>query len=267
MSTPASRYDDSYLCTQHMIHATVFRPEPAEVFIGGQLAAKLTDFCTCGLGHISPIAEGASEVLIRDLPAARLGVKTADGGVVIGGEPTVLVGSESFALPACMTIEGEPGFQALVLKKMFLISSTPSGRALLASVAEAGAHGRKVTICQGNGDSHAETVPRLQEPRPLHGGSSLNDPRAADGTGTDAKVYFDPGASDAKLFHETMHANDIMRGTLDERVCDNPGGAEDKVPCFERKAIGASPYDDQKKYPFSEKTYRAERGYDKRDVY
>jgi len=264
MSSPASRYTDGYLCTQHMIHSEIARPDPPEVFIGGQIAAKLSDFCTCGLGHISPIAEGASEVLVRGMPAARIGVKSLDGGVVIWGEPTVLIGSSTFALPSCITIVGDPGFQSKVLQDMVLIASTKSGKLLLAQIADAGAKGRKVTICQTSGRSHTDTDPRLEKERQLPGGGvTYNDPRSTDGTGTDAKIYYNPAAGDATLFHETVHANDITHGTADEHVCDNPGGDTLTKTCLcgERKAVGLPPYDDPNKYPFSENKYREERGY------
>lgn len=280
MSAPASRYTDAYLCTVHMIHDQVGRPDRPEVFIGGQLAVKLSDLCTCGLGHSSPIAEGASEVLVRGLPAARMGVKSLDGGVIIWGEPTVLIGSGTFALPACISIEGPPDYQAKVLRDLYKIGSTKQGQALFASLA---ASGHKVRIHKGDHPSDTLTDPAL----PKEAGDR-NLPQAYDGTGIDSQIEYDPDkwdherekfrtpdkSRDPTLFHELVHADDMAYGRLDRGTCDNPGGVkgappfgEDPCRCGERDATGLPTPAHPNGRSYSENQYRKERNYKERDYW
>ena len=61
------------------------------VLIGGIPAARVTDLAVCA-GGPDVIAMGAFTVLIGGLPAARMGDMTAHGGVIVQGEPTVMIG-------------------------------------------------------------------------------------------------------------------------------------------------------------------------------
>jgi uncharacterized Zn-binding protein involved in type VI secretion len=54
-------------------------------------AARVSDEATC-VGPIDMIVMGSLTVLIGKLPAARIGDETVHGGVIITGEPTVLIG-------------------------------------------------------------------------------------------------------------------------------------------------------------------------------
>lgn len=280
MSAPASRYTDAYLCTTHMIHHEVYRPDPPNVFIGGQLPVKLGDLCSCPLGHFSPIAEGASEVLIRGLPAARMGVKSLDGGVVLWGEQTVLIGSETFALPPCITIEGTFDYQAQVLRDLYKIGSTKQGQMLFASLA---ASGHKVRIHLGKESAVTYTDPKRDVPE----GDDFNLPDAYNNKGTDSQIEYNPwdveherkefrtpdGSRDPTLFHELVHADDMAHGRLDNSTCDNPGGLKGKGPPFdedpcksgERDATGLPTPAHPNGRPYSENQYRKERGYKERD--
>ncbi len=61
------------------------------VLIGGLPAARVSDQAIC-VGPIDEIIEGSTGVFIEGLPAARMGDKTAHGGTIVVGDPTVLIG-------------------------------------------------------------------------------------------------------------------------------------------------------------------------------
>jgi uncharacterized Zn-binding protein involved in type VI secretion len=273
MTIPAAREDHPYLCGADPVTGVIDSPDQRHVKIVGLRAARFSDACSCVLGHASPIAEGAAQVLIGGLPAARLGVKSLNGGHLLSGEPTVLIGGDLFALPPGIIIEGGPFFQAVVLKDLYKLGSTAAGKALFADLKE---EGRKWTIAPGPSPdgktySHTVTDPQLETPRDLDGDWSFkkphpttkDDPRSIDGTGIDAKTYYNPSQSeaDSHLLHEGVHASDINAGIADERPCPNPGGEEDHIPAGERKATGLPPYDDPDEYPFSQNKYNKEHGY------
>jgi uncharacterized Zn-binding protein involved in type VI secretion len=66
------------------------------VLIGGLPAARVTDKATC-VGLPDTIVMGSTSVFINGLPAARMGDQTAHGGVIVGGLPTVLIGTSGAA--------------------------------------------------------------------------------------------------------------------------------------------------------------------------
>lgn len=69
----------------------VIGPGAPTVLIGGIPAARVGDLVTC-VGPPDTIAKGSASVLICGQPAARLGDQTVHGGVIILGNPTVLIG-------------------------------------------------------------------------------------------------------------------------------------------------------------------------------
>lgn len=66
-------------------------PSVMNVLIGGQPAAVVGDMCTC-VGPPDTIVRGSGTVLISGRPAARIGDMTAHGGVIVMGNPTVIIG-------------------------------------------------------------------------------------------------------------------------------------------------------------------------------
>ncbi|MCK0149287.1 PAAR domain-containing protein [Marivita sp. S6314] len=61
------------------------------VLVGKLPAARaFMDLCTPAFPH--PIVKGSTSVLITNVPAARVTDSVACGGVIVKGEPTVLVG-------------------------------------------------------------------------------------------------------------------------------------------------------------------------------
>jgi uncharacterized Zn-binding protein involved in type VI secretion len=69
----------------------VVSPCAPTVLIGGLPAARVTDMLTC-CGPPDVIVQGSPTVLIGGLMAARLGDMTAHGGVIVVGDPAVLIG-------------------------------------------------------------------------------------------------------------------------------------------------------------------------------
>lgn len=66
-------------------------PGAVSVLIGGLPAAKVGDLALC-VGPPDAIIEGSKTVKVMGLPAARLGDKSAHGGTILAGLPTVLIG-------------------------------------------------------------------------------------------------------------------------------------------------------------------------------
>ncbi len=69
----------------------ILPPGGLTVLVGMMPAARATDMCVC-VGPPDVIALGSTKVLIKGLPAARMGDMTAHGGSIILGCPTVLIG-------------------------------------------------------------------------------------------------------------------------------------------------------------------------------
>jgi uncharacterized Zn-binding protein involved in type VI secretion len=97
MGQPAARINDMHVCPMmnpgpvpHVGGPILPAGEPT-VLIGGMPAARVGDMATC-TGPPDTIIAGSSTVLIGGMPAARLGDSTAHGGVIVAGEPTVLIG-------------------------------------------------------------------------------------------------------------------------------------------------------------------------------
>lgn len=66
-------------------------PGAPTVLIGGFPAAKVGDIAIC-VGPPDAIVKGSTTVQVLGLPAARLGDKTAHGGTIVAGFPTVMIG-------------------------------------------------------------------------------------------------------------------------------------------------------------------------------
>lgn len=96
---PAARLTDFHQCplitpgvppVPH-VGGPVSGPGAPTVLIGGLPAAKLGDLAVC-VGPPDAIIKGSSSVMIMGIPAARLGDKTAHGGTILMGCPTVMIG-------------------------------------------------------------------------------------------------------------------------------------------------------------------------------
>jgi uncharacterized Zn-binding protein involved in type VI secretion len=66
-------------------------PGAPTVLIGGLPAAKVGDLAVC-VGPPDAVVKGSATVKVMGLPAARMGDKTAHGGTIVFGLPTVQIG-------------------------------------------------------------------------------------------------------------------------------------------------------------------------------
>jgi uncharacterized Zn-binding protein involved in type VI secretion len=107
---PAARVADQHVCPAVDAAPHVGGPilpvgEPT-VLIGFMPAARQGDMALC-VGPPDTIIAGESTVLIGHQPAARLGDPMAHGGLIVLGDPSVLIGSSAQAdalhtdLPFC----------------------------------------------------------------------------------------------------------------------------------------------------------------------
>jgi uncharacterized Zn-binding protein involved in type VI secretion len=62
-----------------------------DVVIGNSPAARVGDACVCA-GPPDSILAGSNGVMINNRPAARLGDGKMHGGLIVVGEPTVVIG-------------------------------------------------------------------------------------------------------------------------------------------------------------------------------
>lgn len=93
---PAARATDMHTCPDVTgiiphVGGPIIAGSP-NVLIGGLPAARMGDPVTC-VGPPDTIMLGSPTVLINGMMAARMGDPTAHGGVIVGGLPTVLIGS------------------------------------------------------------------------------------------------------------------------------------------------------------------------------
>ena len=79
------------LVTIPHVGGPILGPCAPTVLIGGLPAAKVGDIALC-IGPPDAIVKGSATVKVMGLPAARMGDKTAHGGTIMLGWPTVLIG-------------------------------------------------------------------------------------------------------------------------------------------------------------------------------
>jgi uncharacterized Zn-binding protein involved in type VI secretion len=92
---PAARITDMHTCPM----VTVLVPHVGgpiitgapTVITGGMPQARVTDMCVC-VGPPDMIVKGSATVIVAGMPAARIGDLTVHGGVIITGQPTVMIG-------------------------------------------------------------------------------------------------------------------------------------------------------------------------------
>ena len=96
---PAARLTDMHVCPMQTpgvppvphVGGPITGPGQPTVLIGNLPAAKVGDMLVC-VGPPDSIVAGSSTVMIGGMPAARMGDTTAQGGKIVIGLPTVLIG-------------------------------------------------------------------------------------------------------------------------------------------------------------------------------
>jgi len=98
MGQPAARISDMHTCplatpgTPPIPHVggPIVTGAPT-VITGGMPQARISDTCIC-VGPPDVIVKGSATVIVCGMPAARIGDSTAHGGVIVTGQPTVIIG-------------------------------------------------------------------------------------------------------------------------------------------------------------------------------
>ncbi|WP_315833155.1 PAAR domain-containing protein [Bradyrhizobium prioriisuperbiae] len=97
---PAARLTDFHQCPLSTpmaptpiphVGGPIAGPGAPTVLIGGLPAAKVGDLAIC-IGPPDAVIKGSTTVTIMGMPAARMGDKTAHGGTIMLGFPTVMIG-------------------------------------------------------------------------------------------------------------------------------------------------------------------------------
>ena len=96
MGQPAARVGDLHTCPMVTgvvphVGGPVLPPGCPQVLFSGMPAARMGDQATC-TGPPDVIVGGCPTVLIGGQPASRMGDETAHGGVIVIGDPQVLIG-------------------------------------------------------------------------------------------------------------------------------------------------------------------------------
>jgi len=96
---PAARLTDFHQCPMVTpgvppiphVGGPIAGPGAPTVLIGNMPAAKVGDIAIC-VGPPDAIVKGSMTVKVMGMPAARMGDKTAHGGTIMLGLPTVQIG-------------------------------------------------------------------------------------------------------------------------------------------------------------------------------
>ena len=110
---PAARVTDMHVCPMITVlvphvGGPILPPGAPTVLIGFLPAATVSNMATC-VGPPDVIVMGSMGVMINFLPAARMGDPTAHGGVIVLGEPTVMIGEVGTPSPGMAGLGGVMG--------------------------------------------------------------------------------------------------------------------------------------------------------------
>lgn len=182
-----------------------------------------------------------------------------------------------------IVIEGDAAFRQKAVRDLQLIQQTKSGKQLLESIETSGKKCRihATTTKKGNWAWTDPPPKSAKDPGYLQPG---NTP----GASADTEVGYDPDKvsvtgppgspyntadwakngnrpADVGLFHELVHADDMMHGRMDATLGENVGPlAGTDIARFELRAAGLPPFSGAE---YSENTYRQERGLPLRTFY
>ena len=221
---PAARVTDMHTCPMVTVlvphvGGPILPPGAPTVLIGFLPAARVTDMLVC-VGPPDMIAKGSAGVFINFLPAARMGDITAHGGVIILGEPTVMVGEIGAPSPGAggmggvaaglamaglstpinpnasaygkggaaapgsgyknIVIKGSAAFRKKTLADLAKLEKTKTGKLILDTIANGG---------------HTVTISELDMATAQKNGGltkATDPPKAKDGTGSDSSVRYNP---------------------------------------------------------------------------
>ena len=109
MAKPAATISHFHVCPKKTgkiphVGGPVIQGSP-DVFIGGLPAARVGDSLIC-IGPPDKIKQGSASVFINGKAAARMGDPTEHGGVIVMGNPTVVIGDQGIVLVGSGVIGG-----------------------------------------------------------------------------------------------------------------------------------------------------------------
>lgn len=291
---PASRIGDMHTCPMFD------GPKP---HVGGPIVLGSFTVLTCGVPQSfqgnPAICVGPPDSLLLGVPTVLIGQSMGFGAfaLILGGLMAGLMNFVSGYPKAVMqpdgtivtqynefiTIEGDAEFQAKVVRDLNKISGTPSGQALLQSMEDSGKHCRIHPEDPADPGNAAWT-----DPGPPTNTNHQRQPDGSSGSGSDTQIWYNPdreglgsGAPgdpynaawanppnrppDVGLFHEMVHADDMMNGDMPTGNGTNTGAkAGTPIDNSELRAAGLPPYDNEE---YSENTYRDDLGLPERDFY
>ncbi|WP_310586522.1 M91 family zinc metallopeptidase [Runella sp.] len=234
MGQPAARVTvDTHVCTlsdgpKPHVGGMITGPGAATVNIGGpgMLAADLADMCVCVSPAPNFIMEGSFTVLIGGRPAATQFRKTAHGGTIMTGLPTVNIGGPFVSASSlrAITIDSagnihfgkgivinpdpaNPNFKFQALAALIMLDQTASGNAALNAIES---KGKTVTVQMYNGSAG----PNNGTNTPSANGNSVIgwDPNSHQLGPTPTNDNMKPGST-VILGHELVHATHNATGT------------------------------------------------------
>jgi uncharacterized Zn-binding protein involved in type VI secretion len=294
--SPASRIGDMHTCPM----VTVLVPHVGgpfvlgsfTVLVGGVPQSRETDPLVC-IGPPDLLATGCPTVLVG-MAGGMGGISAILGGLLAGlinfvaGYPRAVRtdGKTVTEYNSFITIEGTPEFQAKAVRDLNQIASTSSGQKLLQSMKASGQKCRIHIDTQPNGKpgNWAWTDPPPAGANP----AGYLKPDGTAGAAANTQIGYDPNRTslsgppgspynsaawaqspnrpaDVGLYHEMVHADDMMKGRLDDTQGTNLGPmAGTPIENSELRAAGLPPYDHS---DYSENTYREDRGVPKRTFY
>jgi len=265
MKRGACRTTDLHLCpavTVVVPHfgGAAYAGVPSKVLAEGLPATRLGDFASC-LGPPDVLFEGASTVLVDGLPWVGRFHKTAHGGVMLMAASTVSIGDPTFSLPPQMKVKGPASFQNKVIRDMFLLSTTPTGKELLARLQAA--------------DQPITFIPEADPHNSFAAPTDWDKARA--GTPTGSTVMYNPDVAitgfDAAgksidmppqvvLGHELVHALNNSEGTHHLGTDPHPPASQTNIEEEEASAVGTGSHSGDS---VSENGFRRDLGLDRRD--
>ncbi|MCW5964026.1 MAG: PAAR domain-containing protein [Bryobacterales bacterium] len=291
---PASRIGDMHTCP------LFDGPKP---HVGGPILLGSFTVWTCSVPQsyqgMPAICVGPPDKLEIGAVTVQIGMNMGFGGfaLILGGLIAGLVNFVSGYPKAVMqpdgtivtqynefiTITGDAEFQAKVVRDLNKISGTPSGQKLLASMASSGKNCRIQPEDPADPGNAAWT-----DPGPPTNNNHRQQADGTAGSGSDTQIWYNPDRTslsgppgspyntadwaqegnrpaDVGLFHEMVHADDMMTGTMPNGDGTNHGPkAGQPISNDELRAAGLPPYENEE---YSENTYRDDLGLPNRDFY
>ncbi len=265
MSNPAARVGDMHDCPvsdgpKPHVGGPVLPPCSRNVLTGGSAATRLGDKATC-TGPADVMAGGSASVLINELPAVRiLEDLTVHGGLVVSpGDPSVLIGGPSFSLPSNFVIKGTPDFQNKLVRDLYFLSTTRSGREVINRLANSGQRIVFQPTNAHNGYCSPQDSSRASSGKPTGSVIQYNPDYRSNAFDSSGNLIAQP--SQVILEHEMCHAVHNAEGTQASGTDPHPPPSEPGIDEEEAQTIGVGSHSGD--YP-SENSLRNDLGLPRR---